>query len=77
MTTCLLILKPTNATMYHLLFEQTIGNILNQLDSINLSKGFIKYSKTNGITLMKTHIGLYTSSFNYKKEVKTNQEFYG
>lgn len=36
-------------------FEQAVGNILNQPSSI-IKKGFIKYTKTNGIIHMGTHI---------------------
>lgn len=35
--------------------QHASSNILNQSNS-NIKKGLIKYSKTNGITLMKTHI---------------------
>ncbi len=37
------------------IFQHAYGNILNQSNSI-IRKGLIKYSKTNGITIMKTHI---------------------
>jgi len=35
--------------------QQTYSNILNQSSSI-VRKNFTKYGKTNGITLMKTHV---------------------
>jgi hypothetical protein len=35
--------------------QQTSSNILNQYSSI-VRKNFTKYGKTNGITLMKTHV---------------------
>ncbi len=37
------------------IFQHASSNILNQSNSI-IRKGLIQYSKTNGITIMKTHI---------------------
>jgi hypothetical protein len=55
-------------------FKQVIGSILNQFSYI-LRKGLIKYNKTNGITLMKTHIDYAHPCLVAKRKLQLTNKF--